>query len=564
MSGYDLDLVNGRFVLTGDLSGLAGFPTSQFSADGRSATLAIDDLYLLPRGVNTATEEAHAELTRLRELDTLLAGRNFPEGPPGREKWVKSPLYSDQEIGVRWLSHRSEGGILGDEMGLGKTLELLCTFAELKLAEPRAQMLVICPKNVKHGWLREVEKHTNFRAEVVREGEKAVEKDIRSLLRVMTDIFIVHFDALIGVGREEAWSGVLEDLCKIPWRMLVIDEAHLIKNPTAKRTQAVIRLSDKLRETGRPISIYPATGTPVSEKPEDAWSLFRVLEGETCSLRIFKDFFTADLEELKKRVGRRMIRRLKVELEGCPERLEVTREVELSAREEQLYKAVRDEIAEELAELPELPLELAMTKMMKLRQMLNSLSFIGEDGDTSKVQELDDVVAEVLAEPTSKILIWTEWRDSVDMLAERYEHYGSVKLYGGIENSELAALGRSFDSSSTRVVVAIPAFAGTGIDFLSRCRTAVYLETPWSTVLFRQSLDRIVRRVTDRDSAIGKIKASPATLVFLKVMGTIDEYVYDRLAEKGSLVDALLNSEKQLKKLGRSDVMKILKGEENA
>jgi hypothetical protein len=107
--------------------------------------------------------------------------------------------------------------------------------------------------------------------------------------------------------------------------------------------------------------------------------------------------------------------------------------------------------------------------------------------------------------------------------------------------------------------VAIPAFGGTGVDFLSRCRTAVYVDIPFSTVLFRQSLDRIHRRVnataTDK---ISLIKASPAHIIFLHAEDTVDDLVLGRVSEKGNLVDSILEAQAHLAKMSPEQILASL------
>jgi hypothetical protein len=165
-----------------------------------------------------------------------------------------------------------------------------------------------------------------------------------------------------------------------------------------------------------------------------------------------------------------------------------------------------------------------------------------------------------MADPMAKVVIWTEWREAVRMLSERYKQkYGTIELVGGVDSQTLLKWGKEWDTMPERVAIAIPAFGGTGIDFLSRCRTAIYVEPPYSTILFRQSLDRIHRRIGEIKTEIDRIKSSPATIIFLQVEKTIDELVYKILGQKGNLVDALLTTDEKLIQIGRSDLLAYLK-----
>src|SRR5205085_5833977 len=79
------------------------------------------------------------------------------------------------------------------------------------------------------------------------------------------DITIVNYDIV---------AGRLEELCAVEPRALVLDESHHCKNPAAKRTQAVQRLSTAVPREGLVLAL---TGTPVMNRPSELVSQLRIL-----------------------------------------------------------------------------------------------------------------------------------------------------------------------------------------------------------------------------------------------------------------------------------------------
>ena len=500
---------------------------------------------------------------------------------------LKTTLYSDQLTGVRFLTTRTKA-VLADEMGIGKTLQLLAAFALLRKQQKHKYALVVCPNSVKQGWVKEVAKHTNLTVTALGNGSVELAQNFAEYKKNRTNVLVIHFDAFVSHKtknnkRRLPYSTLVEDMLKIPWDTVIIDEAHQVKNLEVKRSQAVLHFRKQVKSTKKTEPhIYLATGTPVSESPLDAWGVFNYLAPELVpktwskfenyfavkanrtfgSIRVSETVGFKNLAELKSLLHRLMIRRLKTDIAGMPEKVVSIRYVQMGGEQKKLYDDIKKDVYKvTVADKDDkLSIAFAMTKCIRLRQALNHPSLVGMPGTSAKHAELDLILEEVLADPMAKILIWTEWRSSVDLLYERYhKKYGAIKLVGGTSQAEMASLSKNWDTMPERVAIAIPAFGGTGVDFLQRCRTAVYTKQPYSTIMMRQSADRIHRRTGEIKTEIDKIKASPANLIFLQVEKSIDELVYKALTRKGDLVDAMLITDETLLKLGREELLEYLR-----
>lgn len=153
--------------------------------------------------------------------------------------------------------HRSF--LLADEPGLGKTAESVLA-ASVAGAYP---LVVVVPNVVKMNWAREVERWTPHRRATVISGDG---QDVDAF----ADVFIVNYEIL---DRHIGW------LAAIGLRGMVVDEAHFIKNLSSQRSQNVLALAQRIRETtpgGRPL-MMALTGTPLINDVEDFDAIWRFL-----------------------------------------------------------------------------------------------------------------------------------------------------------------------------------------------------------------------------------------------------------------------------------------------
>jgi len=153
--------------------------------------------------------------------------------------------------------HRSF--LLADEPGLGKTAESVLA-ASVANAYP---LVVVVPNVVKMNWAREVERWTPQRRATVVMGDG---QDVDAF----ADVFIINYEIL---DRHLGW------LARIGLRGMVVDEAHFIKNLSSQRSQNVLALAQRIRETtpgGNPL-LMALTGTPLINDVEDFDAIWRFL-----------------------------------------------------------------------------------------------------------------------------------------------------------------------------------------------------------------------------------------------------------------------------------------------
>ncbi|WP_405762802.1 DEAD/DEAH box helicase [Streptomyces sp. NBC_01420] len=209
----------------------------------------------------------------LAELSGSGPDRDAAEGflPSGMADRVRGLRLDDARLRVSLRGYQSFGArfalvqkrvILGDEMGLGKTVQAIAALAHLA-ARGETHFLVVCPASVLINWSREVRARSTLRALPVHGPER---REAFAEWRETGGVAVTTFDALHTLP-DAADAGVRPG-------MLVVDEAHYVKNPATRRSRAVSGWSAR---TDRVLFL---TGTPMENRVEEFRSLVRQLRPE--------------------------------------------------------------------------------------------------------------------------------------------------------------------------------------------------------------------------------------------------------------------------------------------
>lgn len=574
--------------------------------DGRWS-VPFDDFLILKQkmelsglsGMSLISDEAHNWFSYITSLDDR--NKRIKEGLYNDEirgllegKLKNTTPYEDQYSAIAYLYYNRRCGLF-DDLGSGKSC---CSLASASIMEDVSRVLAISPYTVLIDFMKEIKKRTYFNPVLIPKGKANALQFVKDQKhKTNWDLMLVHPENLVNANKNAhvPYNELVEVLVSMPWDLILIDEFHFYKSLDAKRTRCIDHL---VRESRNTVGKYPRviilTGTPVSESPTNAYVALKVLNyGKVPHISKFENHFLVreqktiatgkrnaegkrrtvkyldvvgykNLDELKQRLERVSIRRSKAEMKGFPDKVFISRSVFLEGHQRDLYKAICGEIVSALPTESEININQFLNTsnaVLRLRQVMNHPALLGESGKSAKYEELDVILEELMADPEQKVVIWTEFRAAVDLLHERYDgQYGAAKIYGGVDNDALAKISTAFEGNgSPRIAIAIPAKAGTGVDFLARARTAIYIDRPYSLVLYKQSLDRIHRRVnTINPTALDVIRAKPATIMFLDFVDSIDELIREKLTNKWNLAEAVTTSNAQLVSMGREDLLRYL------
>ncbi|XP_075405819.1 chromodomain-helicase-DNA-binding protein 7 isoform X2 [Tenrec ecaudatus] len=307
-----------------------------------------DSTWELSKDIDQAKIEEFERLMS-REPETERVERppadDWKKSESSREYKNNNKLREYQLEGVNWLLfnwYNMRNCILADEMGLGKTIQSITFLYEIYLKGIHGPFLVIAPLSTIPNWEREFRTWTELSV-VVYHGSQASRRTIQLYEmyfkdpqgRVMKGSYKFH--AII-----TTFEMILTDcpeLRNIPWRCVVIDEAHRLKNRNCKLLEGL-----KMMDLEHKVLL---TGTPLQNTVEELFSLLHFLEpsrfpSETTFLQEFGDLKTEEqVQKLQAILKPMMLRRLKEDVEkNLAPKEETIIEVELTNIQKKYYRAI--------------------------------------------------------------------------------------------------------------------------------------------------------------------------------------------------------------------------------
>ena len=304
-----------------------------------------------------------------------------------------------QKEGVKWLYNLYKcglGGILADEMGLGKSLQTIIFLKRVLEEDPTRYLRVVCPTALVYNWDNEFHKFCDSMSRSVFTGMKKERR--KKLSWYEGNVYITSY----GLVRED-----LEIYQQMNFKVMVIDEAQNIKNPTVQLTKAVKSVHSELK--------LALTGTPVENSIIELWSIFDyIMPGFlgnhskfTEKYKIsdeFDDSTNLTLEKLRSQVRPFILRRKKNEvLKDLPDKIENNIYIELSDEEKKIYAALIKQTQDEMEELLKGGFAknkiLILSLLTRLRQVCIDPKIVFENykGSSSKIENLMNVVKELIS-----------------------------------------------------------------------------------------------------------------------------------------------------------------------
>ena len=167
-------------------------------------------------------------------------------------------LFPHQENAVKFLLSRDKS-ILSDDMGLGKTKSAIAA----ALLSGSEKILVICPANAKINWFREI-------TEYIEDEMVTIVKTGFWQPKVFTIInydILNRFHEIEDKRKKEEIKSFINDE---KFDLLIVDEAHMIKNKASIRGKVVAQISENIQK------VWLLTGTPIANRPMDYYNLLKV------------------------------------------------------------------------------------------------------------------------------------------------------------------------------------------------------------------------------------------------------------------------------------------------
>ncbi|MFJ8016479.1 DEAD/DEAH box helicase [Streptomyces sp. NPDC096339] len=391
-----------------------------------------------------------------------------------------------QAFGARFMLAQRRV-IVGDEMGLGKTIQAIAALAHLA-AEGRSHFMVVCPPGVLINWTREIEGRSRLRVTALHGPDR---QEAFADWKERGGVGVTTFDALRGF----ALPGDGEPA------MLVVDEAHYVKNPKARRSLAVREWAERCER------VVFLTGTPMENRVSEFRSLVGMLRPGLADAIGEDRAKVAGSKAFRKAVAPVYLRRNQLDVLAELPALQHTDEwEELSARDEDAYrKAVLD------------------GNFMAMRR-----AAYAHPEESAKLNRLREIVAEA-AEGGLKVIVFSTFRDVLAVVRDALAHTVVLgPLSGSVPPAGRQRLVDEFAAVSGHAVLLAQIEAG-GVGLNMQAASVVILCEP-------QVKPTVEQQAVARAHRMGQVR--PVQVHRLLATGGVDERMVRILANKARLFDA--------------------------
>ena len=462
--------------------------------------------------------------------------------------------YQHEGLGwLRLLTKLGLGACLADDMGLGKTIQVLALLLSENrdgASRPGAPSILVVPASLLGNWRDEASRFApslKLRFLHPAETDRQTLADIEAAPEAHladTDLVVTTYAMLV----RQSW------LARVSWRLVILDEAQAIKNPATRQSRAVRKLPGAAR--------IALTGTPVENRLGDLWALFDFLNpGLLGSRKVFQSFVKSlqareenPFEPLRRLVGPYILRRLKTDREiigDLPEKTETARYCNLTRTQVKLYGQVVRTMKREMESAVDIARRgVVLRSLLRLKQVCNHPSQLLGDGefrpvDSGKFLRLAEICEE-LAERQEKVLVFTQFREIIDPLADHlaaiFGQSGLV-LHGATGVSQRRGLVARFqsDDGPPFFILSLKA-GGTGLN-LTAASHVIHFDRWWNPAVENQATDRAFRIGQRRNVLVHKFMTT----------GTVEERIDAMIAEKQKLADDILSGDGEVNLTGLSD-----------
>ena len=470
---------------------------------------------------------------------------------PRKAKALTAKLRDYQKSGYAWLWQLHENqmaGILADDMGLGKTVQAIALLTKAKEVDGDMPSLIVGPTSVLGVWRGEVKKWAPSLSVLVWHGTDRAEN--RRLLK-KTDVIVTSYAIL----RRD-----IEDLVKIRFRYVILDEAQYIKNWTTSTAKSAKKVKADHR--------LALTGTPIENHLVDLWAIYDFLapgflgklsEFQKTYVKPIEDGEVKALETLRARIRPFVMRRRKEDVASeLPPKTEQTIFVQLGRSQLALYnrilKAAKTEIDTRVGEVGlEKSQMTILAALTRLRQVCTDprLLHLPEGSavpPSAKLEAFRELIADSIGSGR-KALVFSQFVQMQKLIAAVLDELEIeyVWLHGGTTNRE--ELVNRFQQKSGPPVFLISLRAGGAGLTLTEADTVIHYDPWWNPAVEDQA--------TDRAHRIGQDK--PVMVYRLVVEHTVEQKMVELGAEKRKIAESALGRDATVgKKLTMEDVDELL------
>jgi uncharacterized Zn finger protein len=466
------------------------------------------------------------ELTEVKEIP-------LPSG-------IRATLRPYQQRGFSWMYRNAKigfGSVIADDMGLGKTLQVIA--ALLKFKEEglldKKKALVITPTGLLTNWQAEIEKFAPALSTALFHGTG----------RSLPDDYDVMLTSY-GIARSDTAK-----LKKLPWQVVVIDEAQNIKNQETAQTKAVKSIKAD--------NFIAMSGTPVENRLSELWSIMDYSNrGFLGNVKQFKETFGTPIEtyndrevadKLKRISAPFMMRRLKTDkriIDDLPDKIEMDAFAVLAKEQASLYEKTLEEALMAIEAIdPSSSKDLFVRQGLVLQMILALKQICNHPTQFLKNNRMDATLSgkldllfdklDGIIESGEKVLIFTQFKEMGNLLEHFIsERYGENPLFyhGGCSLKQRNEMVQNFQTNpADKIFILSLKAAGTGLN-LTAANHVIHYDLWWNPAVEAQATDRAFR--------IGQKKNVMVHRFITK--NTFEERINDMIQSKKALAEMTVST----------------------
>lgn len=402
---------------------------------------------------------------------------------------------------------KDKNQLLAHEMGTGKTISAISIHKGRKT-------IIVCPSKLRSNWVTELAKMGQEDVQVVKTGKDTIEG--KQWLIVSYGLLGKIIDQVSGI-----------------YLYAILDESHFIKGKS-DRAKVALRLTRNCK-----IKTL-LTGTPVMNTPIDLWNQLCAIEAGITKVFtktkfskrycgghlqmqrgrfVYWDRGASHLEELATMIKDDVDIVKKSEVLDLPEKLIISKEIEMDAEEKAEYRRTWADYIDWLKQNPEYT-DVQIDKVRSARQLVE-LGKLRQVTSKIKVNAFLEMLEEL---GEQQAIVFCEFIDTVDMLnkglADRKIKYSTLKKEGSIEQ---------FQRKEVQIFTANIIAGGAGLN-LQNASNVFIIDESWVPAQNIQAEDRIHRKGQDKQ----------CNIYYLRVLNTIDEYIAKVNINKRKVIDKII------------------------
>ena len=427
-------------------------------------------------------------------------------------KYDHRPPLGHQKEAIEKLL-KNDKFILADDMGLGKTTSTI--IAALESGSKR--VLIICPASLKLNWEREIRNYTK-KSVYICEGKKYED----------ADFIITNYDILKNFHDTKEKDNSL--ILKSNFDLVIIDEAHYVSNAQAQRTKLIMDLTKDIKR------LWLLTGTPMTSRPMNYYNILKLIDSPVSqnwmayairycggyqfrvgNKKVWNVTGASNLEELRERTSRQILRRLKTDVLDLPDKIITPVYLRLKSK---FYEELMGEYFDWYNNRTEesKPLSIQFTKLTKVRQV------IAEEKIKTTIE-----LAENIIEQGKKVIIFSNFTDPLKKI---YEHFGKTAVYLDGSTSKPArqdAVDKFQESDKIKVFCGNLKAAGVGLT-LTQGEAVIMNDLSFVPAEHAQAEDRAYRYGQKNNVSI----------FYPLFENTIEGVIYDILNKKKQIIGTVM------------------------